>query len=60
MVSVLLWVGAWNVLAKRYVRLGRDMSDAEVIAMLKSRVQPVVAWPATELQTEQVPVDATA
>jgi fatty acid desaturase len=41
-VSVLLWTGNWRVLAKRFVRLeGRERTDDEVIAMLKSRVQPV-------------------
>ena len=60
MVSVLLWVGAWNVLAKRYVRLGRDMSDAEVITMLQARVQPVVSWPKAALQASQLSVDASA
>ncbi len=46
MVSVLLWLGAWKTLAKRYVRLDGERSDAQVIALLKSRVQPVHAWPA--------------
>ena len=42
LVSVLLWAGQWGVLAKRFVRLdGQPRSDAEVIAMLKSRVQPI-------------------
>ncbi len=42
LVSVLLWTGSWGVLARRYVRLdGQDRSDEEVIAMLKSRVQPI-------------------
>jgi fatty acid desaturase len=42
MVSVLLWTGQWRLLAKRYVRLdGKEHSDEEVIALLKSRVQPV-------------------
>ncbi|HTU57151.1 MAG TPA: hypothetical protein VMF89_01940, partial [Polyangiales bacterium] len=49
MVSVLLWTGRWDVLAKRYVRLGAQMSDEEVIAMLKSRVHPVRSWPAEDL-----------
>jgi fatty acid desaturase len=44
MVSVLLWTGQWNTLAKRYVRLdGQPRSDEEVIALLKSRVQPLRA-----------------
>lgn len=49
MVSVLLWTGRWDVLAKRFVRLGGPMSDDEVIALLKSRVQPIQRWPAEEL-----------
>jgi fatty acid desaturase len=43
LVSVLLWTGRWNMLAKRFVRLGEPTSDAEVIAMLKARVQPIPA-----------------
>jgi fatty acid desaturase len=43
-VSVLLWTGQWGILARRYVRLdGKEHSDEEVIALLKSRVQPVAA-----------------
>jgi fatty acid desaturase len=49
MVSVLLWTKRWNVLAKRFVRIDRQLSDAEVIALLQSRVQPVRSWPAEEL-----------
>ncbi|MFO0726547.1 MAG: fatty acid desaturase [Myxococcota bacterium] len=41
MVSLLLWTGQWKVLARRFVRLGEPMTDDEVIALLKSRVQPV-------------------
>ncbi len=42
LVSVLLWTGQWRMLAKRFVRLdGAPRSDEDVIAMLKSRVQPV-------------------
>jgi fatty acid desaturase len=42
LVSVLLWTGQWGTLAKCYVRLdGQPKSDEEVIALLKSRVQPV-------------------
>jgi Fatty acid desaturase len=42
LVSVLLWTGQWGMLARRFVRLdGKERSDADVIAMLKSRVQPV-------------------
>lgn len=42
LVSVLLWTGQWRVLAKHFVRLdGKERSDDEVIAMLKTRVQPV-------------------
>jgi hypothetical protein len=46
MVSVLLWTGSWKTLARRFVRLdGKERSDEEVIAMLKSRVLPVQEWP---------------
>jgi fatty acid desaturase len=51
LVSVLLWAGRWSVLAKRFVRLdGKERSDADVIAMLKSRVHPirVEAWEAMQ------------
>jgi fatty acid desaturase len=42
LVSVLLWTGQWKTLAKCYVRLdGKPKSDEEVIALLKSRVQPI-------------------
>ena len=42
LVSVLLWTGQWKTLARRYVRLdGKPHSDEEVIALLKSRVQPI-------------------
>lgn len=42
LVSILLWTGQWKALAKRYVRLdGKPRSDDEVIALLKSRVQPI-------------------
>ncbi len=42
MVSVLLWTGQWKTLARRYVRLdGVERSDDEVIALLRSRVQPL-------------------
>jgi len=42
LVSVLLWTGQWRLLARRFVRLdGMPRSDDDVIAMLKSRVQPV-------------------
>jgi fatty acid desaturase len=42
MVSLLLWTNQWRALAKRFVRLdGKERSDNDVIAMLKSRVQPV-------------------
>ncbi len=44
LVSILLWTGSWGILARRYVRLdGEPRSDEEVIAMLKSRVQPIAA-----------------
>jgi fatty acid desaturase len=42
-VSLLLWLGAWSVLARSFVRLGEPRSDEEVIAMLKARVLPVRA-----------------
>jgi hypothetical protein len=42
LVSVLLWTGQWRILAKKLERLdGRERSEEEVIALLKSRVQPV-------------------
>jgi len=42
LVSLLLWTGQWRVLARRFVRLNDlAQSDDEVIALLKSRVQPV-------------------
>jgi fatty acid desaturase len=50
LVSVLLWTGRWGLLARRFVRLdGRERSDEDVIAMLKSRVQPILEWPPTSL-----------
>ena len=49
LVSVLLWTGQWKVLAKRFVRLGEPMTDEEVIALLKSRVQPVRVWEAEKI-----------
>jgi len=56
LVSVLLWTGQWRFLAKRFVRLdGNARSDDEVIAMLKSRVQPVRAE-----EWEMATVTATA
>ena len=49
MVSVLLWTGSWKALATRFVRLdGKERSDEDVIAMLKSRVHPLKAWPTEE------------
>ncbi|MGC4120073.1 MAG: fatty acid desaturase [Myxococcales bacterium] len=46
MVSLLLWTRQWGVLARRLVRLdGVERSDAEVIALLQARVQPVREWP---------------
>jgi hypothetical protein len=46
LVSILLWTGQWKVLARRYVRLdGKPKSDDEVIALLRSRVEPVAVWP---------------
>jgi fatty acid desaturase len=53
MVSVLLWTGQWKVLARRFVRLdGKERSDDDVIAMLKSRVQRVEVWPAESIGVE--------
>jgi fatty acid desaturase len=49
LVSVLLWSGRWDVLAKRFVRLGEPRSDEEIIAMLKERVKPVREWPAERI-----------
>jgi hypothetical protein len=49
MVSVLLWLGRYDVLARRYVRLDGPKSDEEVIAMLKERVKPVRSWPAEHI-----------
>lgn len=44
LVSVLLFAGQWKTLAKKFVRLDKPMTDEEVIAMLKERVQPVREW----------------
>ncbi len=42
MVSALLWMGRYDVLARRFVRLdGKERSDADVIAFLKSRTRPL-------------------
>lgn len=42
MVSVLLWSGQWKTLARCYVNLdGKQRSEAEIIALLKSRVHPL-------------------
>jgi fatty acid desaturase len=49
MVSVLLWLGQWKVLAKRFVRIGEPLSDEQVIALLKARVLPVRVWPAQNI-----------
>jgi hypothetical protein len=44
LVSVLLWLGQWKLLARLFVRLdGKERSDEDVIALLKSRVQPIRA-----------------
>ncbi len=48
-VSVLLWFGRYDILAKRFVRLGEPRSDEEIIAMLKERVKPVRSWPAEKI-----------
>jgi hypothetical protein len=49
LVSVLLWFGRYDVLARRFVRLGEPRSDEEIIAMLKERVKPVRAWAAERI-----------
>jgi fatty acid desaturase len=50
LVSVLLWTGQWKTLARCFVRLdGKERSDDDVIAMLKSRVHPVRSWPAESI-----------
>jgi fatty acid desaturase len=50
LVSVLLWTGQWKTLARCFVRLdGKERSDDDVIAMLKSRVKPVRSWPAESI-----------
>jgi fatty acid desaturase len=53
-VSLLLWTGRWRTLAKHVVRLNGPQSDAEVIAMLKSRVLPVREWPAEQARRHPV------
>jgi len=51
LVSVLLWTGQWKTLARRFIRLdGKERSDEDVIAMLKSRVQPVREWKAESIE----------
>jgi len=44
MVSVLLWAGRYDVLARRFVRLGEPKTDGEVEALLRERVKPVEQW----------------
>lgn len=44
LVSVFLWTGRYDVLARRYVRLSGPKTDAEVEAMLRERVKPVAVW----------------
>ena len=53
MVSLLLWLGAWNTLAKHVVRLDGPRTDAEIVAMLKSRVHPVTDWPGADEPTRR-------
>ena len=61
MVSVLLWTGQWGVLARRFVRLdGVPHSDEDVIAMLKSRVQPVRDWPQVKASAPAAAVEAAS
>lgn len=50
LVSVLLWTGSYQTLAKNFVRLdGKERSDEDVIAMLKERVKPVRSWPSEQI-----------
>jgi fatty acid desaturase len=50
MVSVLLWTGSWNALARCFVHLdGDNRSDERIIEMLQSRVKPVRSWPAESI-----------
>lgn len=50
MVSVLLWTGQWQTLARCFVRLDGDArTDEEIIAVLQSRVKPVRSWPAESI-----------
>jgi len=52
MVSLMLWTGRWDRLAKHLVRLdGEERTSEEVVAMLKSRVKPCVE--PTALQESQ-------
>lgn len=46
LVSVLLWLGRYDVLARRYVRLSGPKTDAEVEVLLRERVKPVEVWEA--------------
>jgi hypothetical protein len=41
LVSVLLWTRQYKFLAKRFVRLGREMTDEQVEALLRSRTLPI-------------------
>ena len=54
LVSVFLWTGRYDVLARRYVRLSGEKTDAEVEAMLRERVKPVAVW-----ENESIGVAAT-
>ena len=46
LVSILLWTGRWQFLARRFVRLdGQARSNDDIIALLKSRVAPLTEWP---------------
>ncbi|HQY63516.1 MAG TPA: fatty acid desaturase, partial [Polyangiaceae bacterium] len=53
LVSVLLWAGRYDVLSRRYVRLGAPMTDAEVEALLRERVKPVARWELESIGAEQ-------
>jgi hypothetical protein len=46
LVSILLWTKQWRFLASRYVNLdGQPKSTEQIVALLKSRVHPLHAWP---------------
>ena len=49
LVSVLLWAGRYDVLSRRFVRLGEPKTDAEVEAMRRDRVKPVATWESEQI-----------